>query len=188
MDALPASCTGPWAGKKRRPQDEDKAVQVGHSSSESRSRFGLCAASGRTLIPRMASANSSLPLPETSIASTPPSFWSRESASLKQGIKTGLAGTITYAIYTDGTCPRALGGLCRAGRDPSQSRSIVESGALPHDWINLRRDRSGTADPRSGRRTSGSVRVLCCFSWPVCFGYLAALRCRLLPPPDSPQH
>ncbi|HKH99430.1 MAG TPA: FUSC family protein [Candidatus Sulfotelmatobacter sp.] len=34
------------------------------------------------------------------MSSTPPSFWSRESASLKQGIKTGLAGTITYAIYT----------------------------------------------------------------------------------------
>jgi uncharacterized membrane protein YccC len=29
-----------------------------------------------------------------------PSFWTRESASLKQGIKTGLAGLITYAIYT----------------------------------------------------------------------------------------
>jgi len=41
------------------------------------------------------------------MSSTPPiitaptasSFWSRESASLKQGIKTGLAGVITYAIY-----------------------------------------------------------------------------------------
>jgi uncharacterized membrane protein YccC len=45
----------------------------------------------------MASANSSPPaqalVPDT------PSFWSRESAALKQGIKTGLAGTITYAIY-----------------------------------------------------------------------------------------
>ena len=29
----------------------------------------------------------------------PPSFWSRQSGPLKQGIKTGLAGTITYAIY-----------------------------------------------------------------------------------------
>src|SRR5271169_3194114 len=54
----------------------------------------------------MASANSSLPLPETSIASTPPSFWSRESSSLKQGIKTGLAGTITYAIYTGWHLPQ----------------------------------------------------------------------------------
>jgi len=54
----------------------------------------------------MASANPSLPLPETSISSTPPSFWSRESASLKQGIKTGLAGTITYAIYAGWHLPQ----------------------------------------------------------------------------------
>jgi uncharacterized membrane protein YccC len=46
----------------------------------------------------MASANPSLPLPQTSIPTTP-SFWARESPSLKQGIKTGLAGAITYAMY-----------------------------------------------------------------------------------------
>ena len=46
----------------------------------------------------MASANPSLALESSSFATSPP-FWSRESASLKQGIKTGLAGTITYAIY-----------------------------------------------------------------------------------------
>ncbi len=40
----------------------------------------------------MSSAN--LPLP-----ATPPSLWARQSGPLKQGIKTGLAGTITYAIY-----------------------------------------------------------------------------------------
>ena len=34
-----------------------------------------------------------------------PSFWSRESNSLKQGIKTGLAGTITYAIYAGWNLP-----------------------------------------------------------------------------------
>src|SRR5271165_7313047 len=46
----------------------------------------------------MASAN--LSLPAASAASfKPPSFWDRESAACKQGIKTGLAGTITYAIY-----------------------------------------------------------------------------------------
>src|SRR5579863_4942707 len=44
----------------------------------------------------MSSANPLLPLSQ---ASTTPSFWSRESPSIKQGIKTGLAGTITYAIY-----------------------------------------------------------------------------------------
>jgi uncharacterized membrane protein YccC len=53
----------------------------------------------------MASANPSLPLPQTSIPATP-SFWSRESASLKQGIKTGLAGTITYAIYAGWHLPQ----------------------------------------------------------------------------------
>jgi uncharacterized membrane protein YccC len=54
--------------------------------------------SGATLIiPRMVSANPSLPLVEAS--SPPSSFWARESASLKQGIKTGLAGLITYTIY-----------------------------------------------------------------------------------------
>ena len=42
----------------------------------------------------MACANPALPLPQT-----PPSLWSRQSPSLKQGIKTGLAGAITYAIY-----------------------------------------------------------------------------------------
>jgi len=50
------------------------------------------------IIPDMASANPSLPLPQASLPTTP-SFWSREAASLKQGIKTGLAGTIAYAIY-----------------------------------------------------------------------------------------
>src|SRR5271157_6626998 len=50
----------------------------------------------------MASANPSLPLMESS----PNSFWSRESASLKQGLKTGLAGTITYAIYAGFNLPQ----------------------------------------------------------------------------------
>jgi uncharacterized membrane protein YccC len=44
--------------------------------------------------------------PEAVIAPPPPSFWSRESASLKQGIKTGLAGTLTYAIYTGWNLPQ----------------------------------------------------------------------------------
>ena len=35
-----------------------------------------------------------------------PSFWSRESPSIKQGIKTGLAGTITYAIYAGFNLPQ----------------------------------------------------------------------------------
>jgi uncharacterized membrane protein YccC len=47
----------------------------------------------------MASATPSLPVPPTAISAPPPSLWSRQSGPLKQGIKTGLAGTITYAIY-----------------------------------------------------------------------------------------
>jgi uncharacterized membrane protein YccC len=49
----------------------------------------------------MASANPALPLPQT-----PSSFWSRQSPSLKQGIKTGLAGAITYAIYAGWHLPQ----------------------------------------------------------------------------------
>jgi uncharacterized membrane protein YccC len=49
----------------------------------------------------MASANPALPLSQT-----PPSLWSRQSPSLKQGIKTGLAGAITYAIYTGWHLPQ----------------------------------------------------------------------------------
>jgi uncharacterized membrane protein YccC len=51
----------------------------------------------------MASANPSLP--QTFIPTTP-SFWARQSPSLKQGIKTGLAGTITYAMYVGWHLPQ----------------------------------------------------------------------------------
>src|SRR6204780_3702259 len=51
------------------------------------------------IIARMASANPSLPVPRTPTYAPPPPFWARQSPSLKQGIKTGLAGAITYAIY-----------------------------------------------------------------------------------------
>lgn len=54
----------------------------------------------------MSSPNPSLPLPANPAFPTPPSFWARESRSLKQGIKNGLAGTITYAIYTGFNLPR----------------------------------------------------------------------------------
>ena len=49
----------------------------------------------------MSSANSALPFPQT-----PASFWARESPSIKQGIKTGLAGAITYAIYAGWHLPQ----------------------------------------------------------------------------------
>ncbi|MFZ0289877.1 MAG: FUSC family protein [Candidatus Sulfotelmatobacter sp.] len=54
----------------------------------------------------MASAHSSVPLPVTPTFPSAPSFWSRESSSLKQGIKTGLAGTITYALYAGWNLPQ----------------------------------------------------------------------------------
>jgi uncharacterized membrane protein YccC len=54
----------------------------------------------------MASANPSLPLPQSSTSAPPPSLWSRQSGPLKQGIKTGLAGTITYAIYAGWHLPQ----------------------------------------------------------------------------------
>jgi uncharacterized membrane protein YccC len=48
--------------------------------------------------PGMSSVSPSLALPSNSIPDKP-SFWAREETALKQGIKTGLAGTISYAIY-----------------------------------------------------------------------------------------
>jgi uncharacterized membrane protein YccC len=47
----------------------------------------------------MASRNPPLPQAEVLAFRQPPSFWTSEAASLKQGIKTGLAGAITYAVY-----------------------------------------------------------------------------------------
>ncbi|MGA7694979.1 MAG: FUSC family protein [Candidatus Sulfotelmatobacter sp.] len=54
----------------------------------------------------MASSNPSVPLSASSTIPSPSSLWSRESSSLKQGIKTGLAGTITYAIYSGWNLPQ----------------------------------------------------------------------------------
>jgi len=54
----------------------------------------------------MASSNHSLALPANPTFPTAPSFWDRESSSLKQGIKTGLAGTITYALYAGWNLPQ----------------------------------------------------------------------------------
>jgi uncharacterized membrane protein YccC len=54
----------------------------------------------------MASANPALPVPQSPASGPLPSFWSRQSGPLKQGIKTGLAGTITYAIYAGWHLPQ----------------------------------------------------------------------------------
>jgi len=46
----------------------------------------------------MSCSNPPFPRPQRALSSTP-SFWARESVAIKQGIKTGLAGTIAYAVY-----------------------------------------------------------------------------------------
>lgn len=47
----------------------------------------------------MGSSTTSLQLPTAAVLPEAPSFFRREASALKQGIKTGLAGIITYAIY-----------------------------------------------------------------------------------------
>jgi uncharacterized membrane protein YccC len=54
----------------------------------------------------MASANPSIPPPQIPGCAPPPSFWTRQAGPIKQGIKTGLAGTITYAIYAGFQLPQ----------------------------------------------------------------------------------
>jgi uncharacterized membrane protein YccC len=54
----------------------------------------------------MASANLSLSLPQNPTSDSQPSLWRRQSGPLTQGIKTGLAGTITYAIYAGWHLPQ----------------------------------------------------------------------------------
>src|ERR1700733_1884164 len=55
----------------------------------------------------MSSSNPAAPIPGSSVfLPSKPSLLSREWPSLKQGIKTGLAGTITYAIYAKWNLPQ----------------------------------------------------------------------------------
>ncbi len=54
----------------------------------------------------MASSSPTLPLSGSPFFSFFSSFWSRESSAVKQGIKTGIAGTITYAIYAGWNLPQ----------------------------------------------------------------------------------
>lgn len=53
----------------------------------------------------MASVHPSFPLPPDSPSVSPPTLWARHQGSIKQGIKTGLAGAITYAIYAGWRLP-----------------------------------------------------------------------------------
>ncbi len=54
----------------------------------------------------MASSGPTLPVSGSPFFRSASSAWSRESSSLKQGIKTGIAGTITYAIYAGWNLPQ----------------------------------------------------------------------------------
>jgi len=122
----------------------------------------------------MSSANPALPLPETPFSVTPPSFWSRESSSLKQGIKTGLAGTITYAIYAGWHLPQGYWAVFAA--------LVVTQANLGASWkAALYRTIGSTAGalaaalliPMLGRGAIGVLIVL--FLLASFFGYLTAL-------------
>lgn len=111
--------------------------------------------------------------PQTSIPSTP-SFWSRESSSLKQGIKTGLAGTITYAIYTGFHLPQGYWAVFAA--------LVVTQANLGASWkAALYRTIGSTAGalaaalliPVLGRGSIGVLIML--FLLASFFGYLTAL-------------
>jgi uncharacterized membrane protein YccC len=119
----------------------------------------------------MSSANSSLPLRQIPVT---PSFWSRESPSLKQGIKTGLAGTITYAIYTGFHFPQGYWAVFAA--------LVVTQANLGASWkAALYRTIGSTAGalaaalliPVLGRGPIGVLIVL--FLLASVFGYLTAL-------------
>jgi len=121
----------------------------------------------------MASANPSLSLPQTPIPSTP-SFWSRESVSLKLGIKTGLAGTITYAIYAGWHLPQGYWAVFAA--------LVVTQANLGASWkAALYRTIGSTCGavaaallmPLLGKGTIGVGAVL--FLLASFFGYLTAL-------------
>ena len=121
----------------------------------------------------MSSANPSLPLPQPSIPPAP-SFWSRESSSLKQGVKTGLAGTITYAIYTGFHLPQGYWAVFAA--------LVVTQANLGASWkAALYRTIGSTAGalaaalllPMLGRGPIGVLIVL--FLLASFFGYLTAL-------------
>src|SRR5579872_6177640 len=120
----------------------------------------------------MASANPSLPIPQNPTA--PPSFWSQQSGPLKQGIKTGLAGTITYAIYAGFHLPQGYWAVFAA--------LVVTQANLGASWkAALYRTIGSTAGalaaallmPIFGKGSLGSGIVL--FLLATGFAYLAVL-------------
>lgn len=102
------------------------------------------------------------------------SFWSREASSFKQGIKTGLAGTITYAIYAGFHLPQGYWAVFAA--------LVVTQANLGASWkAALYRTIGSTAGalaaallfPVLGKGTVGAGLAL--FILAALFGYLAAL-------------
>lgn len=124
-----------------------------------------------TYNPRMASANPSLLLPSAPSSS---SFWSRESASLKQGIKTGLAGAIAYALYVAWNLPEGYWAVFTA--------LVVTQANLGASWkAALYRTIGSTAGAVSAALLiplmgNGPVRAgIALFILASLFGYLTAL-------------
>ena len=122
--------------------------------------------------PQMASANPPLPSPSASVTGS--TLWSRESASLKLGIKTGLAGTIAYAIYAGWDLPQGYWAVFAA--------LVVTQTNLGASWKAALYRTIGSASgavaaallvPVVGRGPVGVGIVLCLLG--SLFGYLAAL-------------
>jgi uncharacterized membrane protein YccC len=113
-------------------------------------------------------ASSTPPLP------TAPSFWTRESPSIKQGIKTGLAGTITYALYTGFNLPQGYWAVFAA--------LVVTQANLGASWKAAMYRTIGSASgalaaalliPILGKGPAGVLVVL--FLLSAFFGYLTSL-------------
>ena len=122
----------------------------------------------------MASANPSLPLPQNPKSAASPSLWQRQSGPLKQGIKTGLAGTIAYAIYAGWHLPQGYWAVVAA--------LVVTQANVGASWkAALYRTIGSTCGavsaalflPLLGRGPVGVLIVL--FLLATCFGYLTLL-------------
>jgi uncharacterized membrane protein YccC len=122
----------------------------------------------------MASANPPLPLPETSISAAPSSLWRRQSRNIKQGIKTGLAGAIAYAIYAGWNLPQGYWAVITA--------LVVTQATLGAAWkAAFNRTIGSTAGAIAAALVvpllgTGATRTgIALFLLASLFGYLAAL-------------
>jgi uncharacterized membrane protein YccC len=122
----------------------------------------------------MALANPSLPLQQNPSSAIAPSLWNRYSGSVKQGIKTGLAGTITYAIYAGWHLPEGYWAIFAA--------LVVTQANLGASWkAALYRTVGSTCGAVSAALLmpvlgNGAVRIgVALFLLATLFGYLTAL-------------